>query len=444
MKLKLPELYFTYRSYTLAGALVFLYVLGFFHVFFYHTANLFLLFLLLLTSIEIGILFKNKKGIEAKRHTPLKLSNGDDNVITIYIKNQYPFDVHASLVDELPILFQIRDFKKIFFLPTEKETHIRYTLKPTQRGEYYFGAIRVFVSSRMKLVERRFSFQENNMLPVYPSFIQMKKYELLAIHNRLTIEGIKKIRRLGHTSEFEYIKEYAQGDYVKNINWKASARRNKIMVNKYQDEKAQQVYCAIDMGRTMKMPFNGMTLLDYAINASLVLSNIAYKKDDKPGLITFSDKVQCFVAAERRSTQMHRIVEALYKQQTLFYESSYEQLYQYTHTYLTQRSLFLLFTNFEHISSLKRQLKYLKQLSKKHTLLVVFFENTELQNQLQQPANNILDIYYKAIAEKMNTEKHIITNTLSALGIQSIYTAPQNLSVAVINKYLELKARGLV
>jgi uncharacterized protein (DUF58 family) len=444
MKFKLPEIYFTPRSYALVAALVFVYLLGFVNILFFHTANILFLLSLIVLGIDIYILFRNKNGVNAKRHSAVKLSNGDDNVISIQVENNYLFDVNIALTDELPIQFQIRDFERKIKLESGKESFVRYSLRPVERGEYHFGALRVFVSSVLSLVERRFSFGQNAMLPVYPSFIQMRKYELLAIHNRLMTGGIKKIRRIGQTSEFDQIKEYVAGDDIRTINWKATARRDKLMVNKYQDEKSQPVYCLIDMGRNMKMPFEQMALLDYAINASLVISNIAHIKSDKPGLITFTHQIHTHIKAERRNSQMKRILEGLYNQETNYSESDFSKLYMHVKNQVTQRSLLLLFTNFESLSSLKRQLKYLRQLAKNHLLVVIFFENTELRKLLDKNADNTFEIYYKTIAEKFEMEKRLIAKELAACGIQSIYTSPQNLSVNTINKYLELKARGLV
>jgi uncharacterized protein (DUF58 family) len=444
MKLKLPEIYFTTRSYAITTALVLVYLLGFLNIFFYHLANILLLLFILVFTLDVFILFRNKNGVAAKRLTGAKLSNGDENVISIQIENHFCFKVHITLIDELPIQFQIRNFERKIIIESNRENFIQYSLRPVQRGEYYFGAIRVFVASALKLIERRFSFEQGAMLPVYPSFIQMRKYELLAIHNRLTTGGIKKIRRIGQTAEFDQIKEYVAGDDIRSVNWKATARKDRLMVNKYQDEKSQSVYCLVDMGRNMKMPFEQMALLDYAINASLVISNIAHIKNDKPGLVTFTHQIHSHIAAERRNSQMKRIIETLYNQQTNYTESDFERLYLHVKRMVNQRSLLLLFTNFESLSSLKRQLKYLKQIAKQHLLVVVFFENTELKAVLIKNAENTFDIYYKTIAEKFELEKRLIIKELSACGIQSIYTAPQNLSINTINKYLELKARGLV
>lgn len=442
--MKFPEIYFTPRSYALVAWLVVVYILGFLNVFFYHVGSILLLLFLLGLAADIVLLFANKRAIEAKRQSAAKLSNGDDNVITIHLINKYGFAANISVTDEIPIQFQVRDFERRMKLAAGTEAHLRYSLRPVERGEYHFGAIRVFVSSFLKLIERRFSFEQGVMLPVYPSFIQMRKYELLAIHNRLMSGGIKKIRRIGQTTEFDQIKEYVAGDDVRTINWKATARRDKLMVNKYQDEKSQPVYCLVDMGRNMKMPFEKMALLDYAINASLVISNIAHIKSDKPGLITFTHEIKTHVKAERRNSQMQRILEALYNQETNFTESDFATLYTHVKNNVNQRSLLLLFTNFESLSSLRRQLKYLRQLAKNHLLVVIFFENTELRALLDKNASNTFEIYYKTIAEKFELEKRLITKELAACGIQSVYTSPQNLSVNTINKYLELKARGLV
>jgi uncharacterized protein (DUF58 family) len=271
----------------------------------------------------------------------------------------------------------------------------------------------------------------------------MRKYELLAISNRLTEAGIKKIRRVGNNSEFDQIKDYVAGDDIRTINWKATARRRKLMTNQYQDERSQAVYSVVDMGRVMRMPFEGLSLLDYAINASLVISNIAMIKSDRAGIITFSNKVQTILPAFRKAGHLSRILEVLYNQKTGYQESDYENLYINLRAKVNQRSLVLLYTNFETLQAMQRQLKYLRRIAKDHLLVVIFFENTELRQLLDKKASRTEDIYNKAIAEKFAYEKRLIVRELEKYGIQSILTAPKNLSVNTINKYLEIKARGL-
>ncbi len=404
------------------------------------------LFFVLIAFIltDLILLFRIKKAVNGERAMAEKLSNGDDNEITIRLHNRYPFKADLTIIDEIPHQFQRRDLNFRVRLGPREEKVIRYHLRPVKRGEYSFGAVNVFVRSPLRLLSRRFRFSADAIVPVYPSYIQMRKYELMAISNRLTDAGIKRIRRIGHNREFELIKEYVSGDDFRTVNWRATARKNTIMVNHYQDERSQQVYSLVDKGRVMQMPFNGLSLLDYAINASLVVSNIAIKKSDKAGLITFQDRIGSTVAASKQNGQMFRMMETLYNQKTAYRESDFSALYAHVRRKVTQRSLLLLFTNFESIQGLQRQMPYLNSLSNLHLLVVIFFENTEMQTLLTKPAVNLKEVYHKAVAEKFSYDKKLIIKELGKYGIQALLTAPEQLTVNTINKYLELKARGMI
>ena len=282
------------------------------------------------------------------------------------------------------------------------------------------------------------------MVPSYPSFIHLRKYELMAMQNEFLLGGIKKIRKIGHTMEFEQIREYVTGDDIRSINWKATGKRNQLMVNQFQDEKAQRVFMLIDKGRTMQMPFNGLSLLDYSINAAMALSHIILKKSDRAGMMTFSKKTENKVVAENKSGQLRKISEALYNVKTNFYETDFSRLYQDLKFSITQRSLLLLFTNFETLDAVNRQMKYLRGIAKNHVLVVVFFKNSELQQLMHNNPENMQEIYDEIIAEKFEFEKKLIIQELRKYGIYSIYTTPENLNIEVINKYLEIKARGIL
>ncbi|SFQ22139.1 Uncharacterized conserved protein, DUF58 family, contains vWF domain [Pseudarcicella hirudinis] len=404
---------------------------------------LFFIFIFLLL-IDGLILFIPTKNIFARRDTPDRLSNGDENPISIYLENHYRFDIILQIIDEIPFQFQKRDLLFETGLNSFESQIIQYQLRPTKRGEYNFGAVNVYVKSPVRLLKRRFQFSQDKMVAVYPSFLQMREYELMAISNRLTEIGVKKIRKIGNSQEFEQIRQYVQGDDIRKINWQATARNNELMVNAFQEEKSQAIYCLIDKGRVMKMPFEGLSLLDYAINASLVLSNIALYKQDKAGLMTFSDKVGQTVQAEKRPGQLTKILEILYKQRTRYQETDYEALYVNTKKLIRQRSLLVLFTNFETVSSMRRQLPYFRKLAKDHLLIIVFFENTELRALLNKPSVTTEEVYLKTIAEKYFYEKQQIVKELGQFGIQALLTPPQKLTVNTVNKYLEIKARGML
>ena len=432
------------RFFYSLGILAGLFIFGFFYPAIFAASRLLFFSFIVLVLLDFILLFQQREGINARRFVPEKLSNGYDNAITIEINNNYGLSVQGCIIDEIPVVFQKRDFNLSFSLKARQTKKIIYLLRPVKRGTYIFGFLNIFLTTRLALVTRRFRFGEPAFAAVYPSIIQMQAYELFAISNRLEEAGIKKIRKIGHTMEFDQIRSYVKGDDYRTINWKATARRHSVMVNQYQEEKSQQVFSVIDMGRSMKMPFAGLSLLDYAINASLVISNIAIRKHDKAGLITFSENIGTVLQADGHYSHMHRILEMLYKQETSFLEPDFEKMYTTISRYIKQRSLILLFTNFESLSALQRQLNMLKHINKNHALVVIFFENNELTDFYSQDAENTEAIYKKVIAGKLIFEKKQITKELQLAGIQSILVQPQDLTIAVINKYLEIKARALI
>ena len=403
-----------------------------------------LLIVLAFFVLDILILFSSKNGINAERTTPEKLSNGDENSIVVSIKNFYTFSVSVKVIDEIPFQFQVRNFEIRRKIKNASQDEFQYKLRPTERGEYFFGNLNIYVSSPLKLISKRYKFSKDQMVPTYPSYIQLRKYDLIAFSNNLFQYGVKKIRRIGHTMEFEQIKEYVPGDDIRTLNWKATAKKNSLMVNQFQDEKSQNIYMVIDKGRVMKMPFNGMSLLDYAINATLVLSNVILKKQDKAGMFSFSKKVENRVIAEKRTSQMQKILESLYNIKTNFFESDYSRLYVDIKKHINQRSLIILYTNFETMDGLHRQMPYLKGIAKSHLLVVVFFQNTELYQITNKKSDTIQEVYDKVIAEKFIFEKKLIVNELKKYGIHSVLTQPENLTLDTINKYLEIKARGIL
>ncbi|HVZ40676.1 MAG TPA: DUF58 domain-containing protein [Candidatus Kapabacteria bacterium] len=440
----MKSFYLDRRFFVAAGLLVALFLFAFSARFLLLYAQIGLISLGALTILDALILFRMRDGMRAERIVAERLSNGDYNPVSIVVENRYPMSVRATVIDEIPFQFQKRDLEIDISVGSGGSTRVEYSLRPVERGEYRFGAVNVFAASPLGLIRRRYRFAADQMVPVYPSYLQMRRYELLAISNRLSEVGIKRIRRVGHTMEFDQIREYVQGDDYRTVNWKATARASKLMINQFQDEKAQQVYSVIDKGRVMKMPFEGMSLLDYAINTSLVISNIALVKGDKAGLITFSDRLGTMLAADRRRAQMQKVLEVLYNQKTNFHESSFESLYGNIRQRLTTRSLLFLYTNFETLSSLTRQLPYLRAIARDHLLVVVFFENTEMKELLASVPGNTEEVYLKTIAEKFAFEKKLIVKELQRYGITSILTTPSGLTVSTINKYLEIKARRLI
>ena len=425
----------------------FLVIIGFCFGFYFpvmiQISQLMLFALLLFTAIDLILLFSNKTGISSTRIVKDKLSNFDKNPVQIKLENHFPFRIKYTLLDEIPEQFQLFDFKMKGMISSKKEIELNYDLIPSERGLYKFGNINVFVESPLRFLQRKILIPAESQLKVYPSFLRLNQYNLQNFKAHINEIGQKKIRRIGHSMEFEQIKNYVAGDDFRTINWKATAKQQKLMVNQFVDEKSQQVYCAIDKGRVMKMPFHDRTLLDYSINSSLIFSNVVLQNHDRAGVFTFSNHLENLVKAERRTNQLHKISETLYGVQSNFMESDFGKLYNYIKYKITQRGLILLFTNFESMDSLHRQLPYLLAINKIHLLVVVFFRNTELEDFLISPTEKS-DLYEKTLVEKFIYEKQQIVLELNKHGIQTVLTRPEDLTVNAINKYLEIKSRGII
>ncbi len=444
MKNLYNSLFLNNRLFFLLGTNAAIFVIGFFIPFFFDVARAFLLVIVVLTIIDIITLYGTRNALKLIRVLPERLSNGDENRIQLQIESKYNFPVHINIIEELPFQFQKRDFSfKVILKPNTRQETIQYKLTPRKRGEYEFGHVNIYANTPLKLATRKFILGEEKNLKCFPSFLKLNKFTVSSFTDS-NAYGTKKVRRIGHSLEFEQIKEYVAGDDIRTLNWKATAKRNQLMVNQYMDERAQPIYSVIDKGRTMQMHFDGISLLDYAINATLAISNAALRKQDKAGMLTFSGKVEDLIVAEQRNSQMRLISEALYNVDTNFSEADFSQLYNVIKSKITHRSLLILYTNFETMDALNRQLPYLRAIAKNHLLLVVFFQNTELNELLEQSPKNIQEVYDTVIAEKFMYEKKQIVSELRKYGIQSVLTKPEDLTDNTINKYLELKSRGLV
>jgi uncharacterized protein (DUF58 family) len=443
MKL-IKSLYLTDRIFYALGGVVFCFFASFlFPSFFY--VSLGLLFLIVgLLLMDIFFLYTRKNLVKVRRTVPSILSLSDANKIVLRIRNRSSLNLRIKIIDELPYQLSERDFNILTSVNKKEKKTVEYKLRPLTRGEYAFGDIHIMVSSSLFFVRKKETTIAGVNTVVYPSILQMKQQELIALHHSSFTQGDNKMKKVGKSYEFDQIKAYVPGDDPRNINWKATSRINELMTNHFEDERSQQIYSVIDKSRVMKMPFGGLTLVDYAINSSLALSNIILKKQDNTGLITFSESVDTFLKADKSSTQLKKILYSLYKEKYNYSEANYELLYANIRRSIPNRSLLFLYTNFDSIYALERVIPILRMINKYHLLIVMFFENTELEDYSNKEAKTVLDIYQQTIAKKFILEKDLIIKELNKHGIQAIKCKPDELSLNTINKYLELKSIGVI
>ncbi len=424
--------------------LTLLFLLGYWWEWVFSFAVLCLVTFMFLLIWDAQRLYGKGNTLSGKRVLSEKLSNGDENQIEVILESRYPFIIHTEVIDELPVQFQVRDFLLEAEIAPWGTKRFTYSLTPRVRGEYVFGQLHVFTQSPLGLFKRRFSMEGQNSCKVYPSFIHMRKFAFMTLHQKHPAEGIKRIRKLGQSLEFEHIKEYVPGDDIRSMNWKATAKRANLMVNVFQEQKSQPIYVLLDTGRTMKMPFNGMTLLDFGVNSALAFANVGLKMRDKVGLLCFSKTLQQTLPASNRKDQLGKVSDALYRLDTGFPDTDFEHLYAKVNRNIPTRSLLLLFTNFEHVDALKRQLPYLQALNRKHLLVVVIFENTVLATLAKAKVGTIPEVYQKTMAQKLSMEKKQMMLEMERRGVSCLLTPPEQLTVNTINKYLWIKSKNLI
>ncbi len=433
-------LYLTPVFFVFLATGVFLYLFSYVLPWLWYAGHAAVVGLLVLTVVDYAGLLRLQGKVKASRKLPDILSNGDTQQVSIEIRNYADTGLRGTVIDEAPVQLQIRDLNMPFSVEAGQTAVLGYHVTPQLRGVYRFHDTMVFIRGRLGLSQMRLRFKHPREVKTYPSVIQMKHFEHQVFSRTAHQHGNYRLRKLGQSYEFEQIREYVAGDDHRSINWKASSRRGDLMVNLYDEERSQNVYCMIDKSRVMNMPFNGLSLLDYAINTTLVISNIALRKGDKAGLVTFTHVPGSIIPADNRPRQLHRIMEALYREQPGEGEADYEMLHPIQSRLIRNRSLIFFFTHIDHRDSLERILPVLRHIQRRHLLIVVFFKNTEIEAYSRGESANLREVYYRTIARTFIHEKDEVVENLRRHGIASILTAPDELNMRVVRQYLELKS----
>ena len=445
MKHFLKSFYLTKITFAILGLCIGLFSFGLLNDIFFMLGKILFFMLWIFVIVEIFALYSKQNLLRIERKLPVRLSNGDMNFVSLKITNSFNFNLYATIIEDLPEQFQIRQWEKSTEVIKNAVTEFKYSVEPKVRGVYLWqNCYILYKIYPCSLVSRREIFEFHQEIACYPSFEQFNKIPVKAIVSNFHESSQNSIRKIGQSLEFEQIKEYSSEDDYRHINWKASAKRGQLMLNQYQDERSQDIYCVLDLGRSMKMPFHQQTLLDYAINASLALSKAVITMQDKAGIVGLAHNKCEFLSAKKDFKQFGKINDMLYNLQTEFLEANYELLYKFVRVNIKQRSLLVIFTNFDSVNSLHRQMPYLKALAKYHLLLVVFFENTEVVNIVKEQATDLKDIYTKTIGQSILSQNRLIVKELHKFGIQSLLIQPEKLSLEVINKFVQIKKKQLI
>ncbi|MCE9548384.1 MAG: DUF58 domain-containing protein [Planctomycetia bacterium] len=368
-----------------------------------------------------------------KQHSvALTVSNRSGRAWTVWVRD----DVDSRL-RPMP-----EDF--IVELPPQSRSTLRYEMRPTRRGAFTMQCIHLQVRSRGGFWRRFFSYPAVSTIHVYPDLKQLSEYAVLARTNRLSQIGVRRTRKVGQDHEFERLRDFTPDDNYKHIDWRTTARRRKLTVRDYQASQSQRIVFLIDCGRMMTNEAGGLSLLDHAMNAALMLTYVALRQGDSVGLLNFSDSVHDFVPPKGGMSQMNRLLHASFDRFPRLVESRYDQAFRYLATHCRKRALVVLITNVIDEVNARQIEQQLGALTGKHLPLGVLLRDHRLYDAVEDSPRPASTIYRAAAAADILLWRSQVLRDLKTRGALTIDVFPEDLTAPLVNQYLNIKARHLL
>ncbi len=381
---------------------------------------------------------------DVTRHHETKLSLGVQNPVTISVRNRFQRGASFEVRDEAPEAFQI-ETRLLSGKVQPLETWMGvYHLQPLRRGDYRFGDITLRWNGPLGLVLRQGMVKAAGPVKVYPNLLDVRMYDLLLRKNRLQELGLRTTRMFGEGTEFERMREYLPDDEYRRINWKATARRHRPVTVQYQTERSQTVIAVLDTGRMMQSPVANIAKLDYAVNAVLFLGYVATGKGDRVGVMSFADDVGHYLAPRQGRGQFYRMLEVLYAVDAQQVEPNYRKVLTYLAVKQRRRALVIIFTDLSSGASLDSLIAQVSLLARSSLPLVVTISDPDVHAAANQQPHDSLTVYQRASAAQMLDERRLVLDTLRKRGVLTLDVPANQLSLAVINRYLELKGRTML
>ncbi len=400
----------------------------------------YILFALGLLAIDYRLAGRVSR-FDVRREHDSKLSLGADNPIHLRVLNRGQRPVHFSIRDEPPDAF-VADTRILKGQAAGRgRWQAVYRVRPVRRGDYQFGDINLRWQAPLGLMMRQGHVPAANPVKVYPNLLNVRRYEILLRRNRLQELGLRNTRVMGQGTEFERLREYLPDDEYRRIDWKATARRHRPVTIEYQSERSQNIMLALDIGRLMQSPVAQMAKLDYVINAALLFTYVASGKGDKVGMMTFADDVHQFLRPRQGRSQFYRMLELLYAVEAQAVEPDYRRALAYLAAKQRKRSLIVLFTDLSGGIGMQSLVAHISVLARNSLPLVVTISDPDVHRAARQVPDDSLRVYQRAAAAQLLDARKVILEDLERQGVLTLDVPADHLSIAVINRYLELKAR---
>ena len=379
--------------------------------------------------------------IVVRRAAIRSLSLGTSNRIGLLIRNRASHPIQIDITDDLPEEFERGN--ETISTTIEKRSHAEatYLVRPTQRGLFEMGDLHIRYLSVLGLFRRQMRISARDSVKIYPNFKNVSHYELAAHHRRLNQIGILSSRMLGKGSQFESLREYVPGDDLGDVAWKATAKRGKMLIRNYETDRSQNILILLDCGRLMTPKLGALQRLDYAINATLLLTWVAMKQTDNIAMVAFSDQIESYVPLTKGRLALTKMNEALYRLEPRLRESNYEKACQFLTLQNRKRSLIVLFSDVIDPQSSSVLLSHMGRFARRHLPLCVTFQNPELDDIAESEPKDPEECYRKSVAIQMRRRRGEALLKMRRYGVDVIDTDPREVTPKLISRYLEIKKK---
>ncbi len=382
--------------------------------------------------------------LTVKRVLPARFQVGVAATVELELVHTGRRRVRVELKDDAPDDFAAPPLPLELSVSAKSRAKARYAVTPAKRGRFTFGELHLRVHGPLGLVAHERLHPAQVEVSVFPDMRGASRLLLGDAVLDFVNLGLRQLRRDGRGSEFARLRDYAQGDSVRDVDWKATARRTRPVTRVMEAERSQTVLIGVDAGRSMAAMVDGLTKLDHAVNAALFLAFVAVRNGDRVGLVVFADGVKSYLAPATGRAQYRKIVDALYTATPHLTYVDYLALFKELNVRLVKRSLLCLFTDFIDEDQASTMVDPLRRLAKRHVPLCLSVKDAALARLLQTPPPDAEIAFQHAVASELLMDREAMKRKVGRDGVTVIDVEADQLSLAAVNKYLEVKSRGVL
>ena len=384
------------------------------------------------------------RALRIERRVPEHFSLRVDAELSYVVTNSSAVSVRVGIVEAPVRTLYFVDDEIVAEAAPRSRALLRRRVTPVERGPDSLGSLYVWYESALGLLRRRIRVEQPQEIRVYPDLSAVERYGKLEVRNRFIEAGLRRLRMLGAGTEFEALREYAPGDAFRTIDWKATARRGRLMVAQYEVERSQSVMLLLDCGRLMTPYIGAQRKIDYAVTAALSLASIAALSSDRIGAAAFAHDVITARAPRSTAASLHDLSDAIYDLEPRFEEADYAKILSFTGRQLRRRSLIVLLTDVVDPIAQSIVLGELAALCRKHLVVCLFMNDAATVSVLEREPQGLDDVYRLDVALGLVNERRAAAAHLERLGIIVVDAPARSLSVALIDQYLRIKQRALL